>query len=119
MTGLTADQARAALERFGANALPAKRPRSFAERFISQLKSALIYLLLFALAVDLVAWAMAGASGAPLEALAIFGVILLNAMLGVAQEYRSESALLELQRLGVSKRAIAYRPLASRERPRR
>jgi P-type Ca2+ transporter type 2C len=99
LIGLTGDQVREALERFGPNALPAKQPRSFARRFVGQLKSALIYLLLFALAVDVVAWAVAGASGAPLEALAILCVILLNAMLGVAQEYRSESALLELERL--------------------
>ncbi len=66
----------------------------------AQLKSALIYLLLIALAVDLVAWAIAGAQGVPLEALAILCVILLNAVLGVLQEYRSERALQELRRLG-------------------
>jgi P-type Ca2+ transporter type 2C len=97
--GLTADEARAALERTGPNALPAKEPRSFGHRVLGQLKSALIFLLLFALLVDIVAWAASGASGTPLEALAIFCVILLNAALGVAQEYRSESALGELARL--------------------
>jgi len=97
--GLTADEARAALESCGANALPAKKPRSLARRVLGQLNSALIYLLLFALAVDIAVWIASGASGTPLEALAILCVILLNAALGVAQEYRSESALAELARL--------------------
>jgi Ca2+-transporting ATPase len=97
--GLTAEEARAALARTGPNALPAKAPRSLSKRVLGQLKSALIYLLLFALLVDVTVWIVAGASGTPLEALAIFGVILLNAALGVAQEYRSESALAELARL--------------------
>ena len=99
-TGLTAEQARAALERFGPNALPAERTRSLVQRLGAQLKSALIYMLLFALAIDVVAWAIAGAEDVPLEALAILCVILLNAVLGVLQEYRSEQALLELRRLG-------------------
>ncbi|HVY28919.1 MAG TPA: cation-translocating P-type ATPase [Polyangiaceae bacterium] len=106
--GLTSEQARELRVRFGPNALPAKPPRPLVRRVLAQLKSALIYLLLFALVVDMVAWAIAGAVGAPLEAIAILCVILLNAALGVAQEYRSERALLELERLSAP-RAWALR----------
>jgi len=98
--GLSAEQARAALLAAGPNALPPKPKRPIALRVIAQLKNPLIYLLLSALAVDLGAWALSGGVGAPLEALAIAGVIALNAGLGALQEYRSEQALLELQRLG-------------------
>jgi P-type Ca2+ transporter type 2C len=108
MTGLTSDQAREALERVGSNSLPAKPPRALLMRIFAQLKNALIYLLLAALAVDLAAWLLEGAVGIPLEALAILAVIFLNAALGVLQEYRSEQALLELQRLGAP-RAWALR----------
>jgi Ca2+-transporting ATPase len=100
VAGLTTLQAREALAKFGVNALPAPKPRSLLSRVVAQLKSALIFVLLFALSVDLLAWLMAGAQGLPLEALAILAVVLLNAGLGVAQEYRSETALAELQRLG-------------------
>jgi P-type Ca2+ transporter type 2C len=100
MTGLTSSQAQEALARVGPNALQAKPPKSLLARLSAQLQSALIYVLLFALLVDVAAWALAGAAGVPLEALAIFGVILLNAALGVLQEFRSERALLELERLG-------------------
>jgi Ca2+-transporting ATPase len=87
------------LQRFGPNALPPGQPRSLLARIKAQLTSALIYLLLLALVVDLTAWVISGAAGVPLEALAILGVVLLNATLGVLQEYRSERALLELRRL--------------------
>jgi P-type Ca2+ transporter type 2C len=100
MNGLSSLAAREALEKHGKNALPAPAPRSLASRLLAQLKSALIYLLSFALAVDLAAWAIAGAEGVPFEALAILAIVLLNAGLGVLQEYRSERALRELSRLG-------------------
>ncbi|HTU61911.1 MAG TPA: HAD-IC family P-type ATPase, partial [Polyangiales bacterium] len=99
MKGLTTAEARDALDRVGPNALPPERSRSLLSRVGAQLKSALLYLLLFALLADLFAWFMAGAQGMPLEALAIFCIVLLNASLGVLQEYRSERALRELSRL--------------------
>ncbi len=100
MKGLTAEQARDALQRHGKNALPPQKPRSFSRRLGQQLKSALIYVLILALLVDVVAWKVAGGHSFPIEALAIFGVLLLNAGLGVLQEYRSEHALAELGKLG-------------------
>ncbi len=99
-TGLTSAEAQSALSRWGPNALPVKASRSLLARLAAQLKSALIYVLLFALCVDLAAWLLAGAKSFPLESVAIFGVLLLNAGLGVLQEYRSERALAELQKLG-------------------
>jgi Ca2+-transporting ATPase len=98
--GLTTEQARASLQRHGRNALPEPAARSFLARLAQQFKSALIYVLLLALLVDVAAWAAAGAHGGPLEALAILGVLLLNAGLGLLQEYRSEQALGELRKLG-------------------
>jgi P-type Ca2+ transporter type 2C len=100
VNGLSGEQARAALLRYGPNALPPEPSRGVALRLIGQLKSALIYLLLFALGVDLLAWAAGGMVGVPIEALAILAIVLLNAGLGVLQEFRSERALRELERLG-------------------
>jgi Ca2+-transporting ATPase len=103
VTGLTSQAAREAFAEVGENALPAPATRSVMARIGAQLKSALIYLLLFALLVDASAWVIAGARGVPFEALAILLIVLLNAGLGVLQEYRSEQALRELQRLGAPK----------------
>lgn len=98
--GLTAREAEERLAEHGPNALPLPVRPSFFRRLARQLKSALIYLLLGALALDLIGWVYAGGEGAPVEALAILAVLVLNAGLGVLQEYRSESALDELERLG-------------------
>ena len=100
LQGLTREQAKERLREYGPNALPAPKRAGFVRRVVRQFQSALIYLLLLALALDLLAWWRDGASGVPVEALAIFAVLVLNAGLGVLQEYRSESALAELKRLG-------------------
>jgi Ca2+-transporting ATPase len=98
----TADAARRLLE-LGPNALSAPKRAAWWTRFLKQFKSALIYLLLFALVVDLVTWFYAGAGRVPVEALAVAAVLLLNASLGLLQEFRSERALEELARLGAPK----------------
>jgi Ca2+-transporting ATPase len=87
--GLTREQAKEKLREYGPNALPAPKRTGFVRRVARQFQSALIYLLLLALALDLLAWWRDGASGVPVEALAIFAVLVLNAGLGVLQEYRS------------------------------
>jgi Ca2+-transporting ATPase len=100
LPGLTRDEAARLLFEVGPNALPAPERPSFLRRLLRQFQSALIYLLLLALGLDLVAWLLEGAHGPPVEALAILAVLALNAGLGVLQEYRSENALDELERLG-------------------
>jgi Ca2+-transporting ATPase len=98
-SGLTQSEAERRLSDIGPNALPAAERPSLARRLLKQFGSALIYLLILALAFDLVAWVSEGARGVPVEALAIFAILLLNAGLGVLQEYRSERALDELEKL--------------------
>jgi Ca2+-transporting ATPase len=96
------DAARLLLER-GPNALPPVKRAAWWTRLLNQFKSALIYLLLLAIVVELVTWLYAGATRVPVEALAISAVLLLNAGLGLLQEYRSERALEELARLSAPK----------------
>ncbi len=99
LIGLSAEEARRRLAEIGPNALPPAERPSFSRRLLRQFKSALIYLLLLALGFDLVAWVHDGAKGTPVEALAILAVVLLNAVLGLLQEYRSERAIDELEKL--------------------
>jgi len=101
--GLSAVEAARRLAEHGPNALPPPRRAAWWRRFLNQFKSALIYLLLFALVVDLITWLRAGATRVPIEALAVAAILLLNAGLGLLQEYRSERALEELARLGAPK----------------
>src|SRR5688572_21420021 len=100
--GLSGAEAQARLARHGANALPEKPPRTMASRFAAQFRSPLIYILLFALAVDLAVWLAGGAKGLPLESFAILFILLLNAGLGVYQETKAEAALARLKELAES-----------------
>jgi P-type Ca2+ transporter type 2C len=99
MTGLSAAEAARRLDATGPNALPERRADPFWLRFLRQFASPLIYILLFALAFDLALWAYEGASDFPVDAIAIAVILLLNAGLGLYQEYRSEAALARLRDL--------------------
>ncbi len=97
--GLAGEEARARLQKYGPNSLPEKSPTPLWQRFLRQFRSPLIYILLFALAVDFIIWLGEGASGLPVESIAIAIILLLNAGLGVYQESKSEAALAKLKEL--------------------
>ena len=97
--GLSTTEAAERLKRYGPNILPEASRESLLRKFLEQFRSPLIYILLFALGFDLVAWGVESFEGLPLESLAIGGILLLNAGLGVTQEYRAEAALERLKQL--------------------
>ncbi len=97
--GLTEVEARRLLDQHGPNTLPETTAVPLWRRFLRQFKSALIYVLLFALVFDLGTWIHEGAHGAPFEALLIALVLLLNSGLGTFQEYRSEQTIARLAKL--------------------
>ena len=96
--GLTSEEAARLLRTYGPNRLPPPARRSLARRVLAQLKSPLIYLLLFAVAFDTVTTLRDG-EGWPIEGTVIAIVLALNAALGVVQEYRAEAALGQLTKL--------------------
>ncbi|HKU74050.1 MAG TPA: HAD-IC family P-type ATPase [Pyrinomonadaceae bacterium] len=97
--GLSSDEARKRLQQYGPNALPEKASQTFWRRFLVQFQSPLIYILLFALVVDITVWFFEGAHGLPIESIAIAFILLLNAGLGVYQESKAETALKHLKEL--------------------
>lgn len=97
--GLTAAEAESRLRRHGPNELEAAAAVPAWRKMLGQLADPLIYLLLAAVVVSLVAWAAEGASGVPYEALVIAVIIVLNAALGYVQEARAEQAVAALQRM--------------------
>lgn len=100
--GLSSAEAETQLRVHGLNVLPIKSPVVWWQRFVAQFQSPLVYILLFALAVDATIWFFEGASGWPLESLAIALILLLNAGLGVYQESKAEAALAKLKALAES-----------------
>ncbi|MCS6966624.1 MAG: cation-transporting P-type ATPase [Candidatus Kapabacteria bacterium] len=99
MRGLSHAEAQERLRRYGPNALPEQPPETLWRKALRQLQSPLVYILLGALALDLLFWLWKEGQGVPLESAAIAGILLLNVVLGTVQEWRSEHALRQLKRL--------------------
>ncbi len=97
--GLTADEAARRLEAHGPNLLPEAQPIPWWTRVGRQLRSPIIYILLFALAFDAAIWVIEGAQGWPIESIAILVILAFNTIMGVWQEYRAEDALARLKEL--------------------
>lgn len=95
--GLTSAEASERLRLHGPNALPEQAGTTLLQRFLRQFRSPLIYILLFALAVDISIWFYEGARGLPVESIAIAFILTLNAGLGVYQESKAETALAHLK----------------------
>ena len=100
--GLTSAEAVARLQRFGPNKLDAATPVPAWRKFLGQFADPLVYLLLGAVVVSLVAWIIEGAEEVPFEVVVIVVIIVLNAVLGYVQEARAEQAVAALQRMAAA-----------------
>ncbi len=100
--GLSAAEARARLERYGKNELTAEERDPAWKKFFAQFKDVLVILLLVATAVSAGLWIYERESVLPYEAIAIFSVVLLNAVMGYIQESRAEQAVAALQRMSAA-----------------
>ncbi len=100
--GLSQAEAAARLAQHGPNALPEARAAALWQRVLRQFRSPLIYILLFALALDVTIWVMEGARGVPVESIAIALILSLNASLGTYQERKAEAALTRLKAMAAS-----------------
>jgi magnesium-transporting ATPase (P-type) len=95
--GLSTAEAARRLRVDGPNELRAKPPLPGWRRFLAQFQDPLVYLLLVAVAISLLAWAAEGARGVPIDAVVISVVLMLNAVLGFVEEHRAENAVAALQ----------------------
>jgi cation-transporting ATPase F len=90
--GLSEAEAAARRVRFGPNTLPVRPGKPAWRRFLAQFHQALIYILLASGMVT-------AALGEWVDSSVIFGVVLINAVVGYIQEAKAEDALAALQRL--------------------
>ena len=98
--GLGEAEAARRLEEFGPNELAGAPPVPAWRKFLQQFKDPLVYLLLAATAISLVAWvvershpAAGGGEPLPFDAIVIMIILILNAALGYAQEAKAERAV--------------------------
>ena len=91
-TGLTQSDAAERLQIFGLNALPRRQPPGLVRIIITQFKSPLIYVLLAAALVSLVIQEYS-------DSIFIGAVLLLNAVIGTAQEFSAQRSADALQKM--------------------
>lgn len=100
-TGLSSDEAKRRLDKFGPNELASAPPIPKWKKFLQQFQDPLVYLLLAATAISLVAWiiekvnAAPGAEGEalPFDSIVIVLILIVNAILGYMQEAKAEEAV--------------------------
>ncbi|MBE6760119.1 MAG: ATPase, partial [Ruminococcaceae bacterium] len=98
-TGLSAVEAAERLAQDGPNELAQKKKKTMLVRFLEQFKDVMIIILLIAAAVS---FAVAIKEGKPkefFEPILILLIVVLNAVIGVAQESKAEKALEALQNM--------------------
>jgi Ca2+-transporting ATPase len=100
------EEARRRLERYGRNELDAEDPVPAWRRFLAQFRDVLVILLLLATAISTALWFMERAAALPYEAIAIFGVVLLNAIMGYVQQARAEQAVAALRRMSAARATV-------------
>ncbi len=84
--GLSSDEATERLERFGANTLPVAAGSGLLIRILRQFHNTLIYVLL-------VAGVITAVLGEYVDSAVVFGVVVINAVIGFIQEAKAEGAL--------------------------
>ncbi len=104
--GLSEDEAKARLAQYGPNELRAEAAPPWWLRFLSQFRSVLVILLLIATAISVGLWVIERDAALPYEAIAIFAVVLLNALMGYAQESRAEAAVAALRAMSADAAAV-------------
>ncbi len=109
-TGLSAREAASRLAQNGPNELRAALRAPAWRRVLAQFQDPLIYLLLAAVVVALVAWWVEGTDaqgrGWPVDAIVIAAVVLLNAVIGHVQEAKAQNAVAALAKMTAATAAV-------------
>lgn len=101
-TGLSTEEAKKRLEKYGLNKLKGKPKKSLLQLFLAQLKDVLIYVLIGTALINIIAHGTEGIT----DALIILAVVLINALVGVIQESKAEKALEALQEMTAPKSLV-------------
>jgi len=98
-SGLSEEEAKARLEKYGPNKLLAKKKKTIFQLFVAQLQEWLIYILFAAVIITLF-------MGEYIDATIITLVIITNAVLGVIQEVKAGKAIEALQKMSFPKALV-------------
>lgn len=103
-TGLSTAEAQRRLAKFGPNELASAPPEPAWKKFLRQFQDPLVYLLLAATVISLIAWFIERAHGGdgealPFDAIVIVLILIVNAVLGYIQEAKAEQAVSALSEM--------------------
>ena len=98
-TGLTVREAALRLTSDGPNRLRSAPRLACWRRILAHFQDPLVYLLLAAITIALIAWVVDGRLGWPVDAIVIAVVVLLNGALGYLQQAKAEHAVAALARM--------------------
>lgn len=101
-SGLSSEQVRQRLAHYGRNELAAEAPVSQWKKFLAQFTDMLVILLIVAAAVSAGLWLYERDSFLPYEAIAIFAIVLLNAVMGYVLEARAQHAVAALSEMAAA-----------------
>ncbi|WP_367104810.1 cation-translocating P-type ATPase [uncultured Psychrobacter sp.] len=90
--GLNEQQVAARLEKYGKNKITGTKKKSLVAMFFAQMQDVLIYVLLAATVITFII-------GEYVDGIIILLVVLINAIIGVVQEYKAEQAIEALQKM--------------------
>ena len=98
-TGLSSDEVKRRQEKYGPNSVTPRKGASALKRFLLQFAQPLMYILVVASAVTLFL-------GEYVDASVIFGVVLINAVVGFLQESKAEKAIAALARMVLTEATV-------------
>ena len=104
--GLSSQEAASRLAKNGPNQLRSAPPTPAWRSVLAQFQNPLIYLLLAAIAVALIAWGVEGWVGWPVDAIVISIVVVLNGALGYLEESKARDAVAALARMTEAKSSV-------------
>ena len=104
--GLTSQEASRRLSENGPNELRSAPRRPAWRRFLSHFHDPLVYLLLAAVAIALLAGVIEGLVGWPVDAIVIAIIVLLNGVLGYVKEAKAQDAVAALARMTAATSAV-------------
>lgn len=104
--GLSSEEADKRIKKYGFNELKDEKKETILEKFINQFKNILVIILIFAAAVSYYVDVIIGET--PWDTVIILLIVIMNAILGLVQEYRAEKALEALKKM-VSPHVIVIR----------
>jgi len=99
ITGLSMEEAKKRLEKYGENKLKSTTKKSIFQLFFSQINDAMIYILLVAAVIS-------AFMNEYSDSIIILIVILINALIGMVQEYKAEKSLEALKKLSTPKAIV-------------